>query len=393
MAARVQDLVDLITLYAPIEHSILIVGKHATGKSQVVFQCGELLKVPVVDFRLSQNDVGDMKGMPFHVNGRTFFAPPTWFPLTEEDAKDIKRLLNLTEEISLGTYGPNGILFLDEINRGTKETRQCCFQLIHDRKLNGRSLPPGWRVIAAVNPMDDWYDVDEMDAAFISRFIVVDFEPSIQDWLRWADKAQVHDAVVSFIEKHNEFLDPTKEELAEASTRGIKIVHNRRSWDKFAQMLKKTDSEGKSLLRKEAETNRKLLLIATQYVGLTAGTQFASYVMNDYQSLTAGMILNGWDSKVEGQLKKVLEEGQVTEIALYNKMMIKLTKTLSTLTKKQSANLYKYISTIEPDQRSDFWVKWCAECPAMSAAWINLENSYAELITSTYTPPSLKKGK
>ena len=79
-----QTVNTLISL--PRNHSVLIVGKHGIGKSDAVREAARLLGVPCVDQRLSQCDVGDLKGMPFCIDGRTTFAPPDWFPLREEDA-------------------------------------------------------------------------------------------------------------------------------------------------------------------------------------------------------------------------------------------------------------------------------------------------------------------
>lgn len=396
MAVRVQGLIDLITKDTPVNHSILIVGQHASAKSAIVFQCGKILDCPVVDFRLSQNDVGDMKGMPFHVQGRTFFAPPEWFPITEEDASVIKKLLNTTEEISLGKYGPRGILFLDEINRGVKEARQCCFQLVNDRKLNNRSLPDGWRVIAAVNPTEDCYDVNEMDAAFISRFVVVDFQPSKQDWFRWADANGVHDAVIKFLSKFPELMDPTPELLAEASAAGIKIVHNRRSWDRYSQLLNKMEAEYKagtrpvSPLNKSKENLERLLELATTYVGYMAASKFMSFVEADYNSLTADMILNGWNKDVAEQLAKVTKSGVITEIGRYNEDIIAYTKRIESgvLTKVQKENLTKYLKAIDNEPRSDFWIKWLAECKEMATLWLSDSPENGELTVVTFKKKS-----
>ncbi len=80
-------------LNLPIEIAILISGNHGIGKSAIVKQVAKFLDIPCIDFRLSQNDVGDLKGMPFHVKGRTVFAPPEFFPIREADAIELKDLL------------------------------------------------------------------------------------------------------------------------------------------------------------------------------------------------------------------------------------------------------------------------------------------------------------
>ena len=125
-----EQTVETLTIL-PHSHSVLIIGHYGLGKSDAVREAGKILGIPVVDQRLSQCDVGDLKGMPFNIDGRTFFAPPDWFPLREEDAKEIQGRLNITEG-SLIKHAPAGILFLDEIDRASREVQQGAFELALD---------------------------------------------------------------------------------------------------------------------------------------------------------------------------------------------------------------------------------------------------------------------
>lgn len=396
MSYNTQQLLDAIILDIPVEHSILIVGRHGIGKSEVVHQAGKVLGVPVVDYRLSQNDVPDMKGMPYLVQGRTYFAPPEWYPLTAEDAATIKKLIGLTEDINLGKYGDSGILFLDEINRGSKEVRQCCFQLVLDRTLNNRRLPPGWRVIAAVNPEDDNYDVYTMDISFVSRFVVVDYDPPASDWYAYAEKIGVHRSVYGFLKACPEWLDPSKEQLTEAANRGIIKLQDRRAWVRLSESLNRWDKQHQEGLRpipamdKSDENMIAVLRTASGYVGTRAAPAYLSYLRSNYSVLTAGQILNHWSDEVAVQIEQALADGQHMEITTYSTQLVdhirKLERTGTLhLSKKQAENLYEYLTTLPNEMRSNYWVSWNAACPEISLAWYNADQRYGDLIAGVFS--------
>ena len=91
---NVQDTLDVLMNF-PMSESIMLTGNHGIGKSQVVKLAAKKLDVPCIDFRLSQNDVGDLKGMPFRVGLNTVFAPPEFYPITLEDAKELAEAIGV----------------------------------------------------------------------------------------------------------------------------------------------------------------------------------------------------------------------------------------------------------------------------------------------------------
>ena len=301
-----QTVETLISL--PRNHSVLIVGKHGIGKSDAVREAAKILGVPCVDQRLSQCDVGDLKGMPFCIDGRTTFAPPDWFPLREEDAAELHTKLNLTAVLK---YAKEGVLFLDEIDRAVREVQQAGFELVLDHRLNMRYLPDGWRVVSAVNADGDIYHVNEMDVAFIDRFFVILFNPTNEEWFRFARKDnRIHSSIIEFLLKHDKLMDPAKE-VIEANP-GQKL-YSRRSWEKFSECLlnhEKLHNEGKkdySLLDKSAKGLSMLTLFAQGYLGTTTGVAFRNFVETDYESLNGDIILNKMTKETEEKIKKLVK--------------------------------------------------------------------------------------
>ena len=142
----------------PDTQNIMLTGAHGIGKSRILSDYFEGQGKRVVSLFLGQmSDPGDLIGLPSldESTGRTVFIPPYWFPKDNEPI----------------------VLFLDELNRARPEVLQTIMDLALNRKLAGRQLPEGSRIISAVNDGED-YQVVELDPALLSRFNVYRFCPS-----------------------------------------------------------------------------------------------------------------------------------------------------------------------------------------------------------------------
>ena len=144
----------------PAEQNIMLVGRHGIGKSQILTHYFQDKGFNVVSLFLGQmSDPGDLIGLPTkeEATGKTVFMPPYWFP----------------------TDGVPVVLFLDELNRARPEVLQTIMDLTLNRKLAGRSLPDGSRVISAVNDGEE-YQLTDLDPALVSRFNVYGFRPTAE---------------------------------------------------------------------------------------------------------------------------------------------------------------------------------------------------------------------
>ena len=162
------------------------------------------------------SDPGDLIGIPNRNNttGKTEFMPPYWFPL---DGKPI-------------------VLFLDELNRARPEVLQTIMDLALNRTLAGRKLPDGSRIISAVNDGDQ-YQLTDLDPALVSRFNVVTFRPTTQEWLLWADKVGVDARVRDFIRENPIWLDKNPDAKEGVDT-GLDKTPDRRAWKRVSDILK-----------------------------------------------------------------------------------------------------------------------------------------------------------
>ena len=207
----------------PAEHNLMLAGGHGIGKSEILTKYFSDKGMKVVTLFLGQMaDPGDLIGLP-HKNektGQTEFMPPYWFPV---DGKPI-------------------VLLLDELNRARPEILQTIMDLALNRKLAGRKLPEGSRIISAVNAGDQ-YQLTDLDPALVSRFNIVTFQPTVQEWLLWAKKSELDYRVITFIEENPIWLDKDPDSRENADT-GLDKTPDRRAWKRVSDILK--GSEGVS---------------------------------------------------------------------------------------------------------------------------------------------------
>ena len=183
---NITELLGLLEITPP-NQNIMLIGKHGIGKSEILTDYYSSKGMKVVTLFLGQmSDPGDIIGLPNKDDDglRTEFLPPYWFPIDDQPI----------------------VLFLDELNRARPEVLQTIMDLTLNRKLAGRSLPAGSRVISAVND-GDIYQLTDLDPALVSRFNVMVFQPSVQEWLLWAKKNSCDERVISFIEENPIWLD------------------------------------------------------------------------------------------------------------------------------------------------------------------------------------------
>ena len=125
---------------------------------------------------------------------------------------------------------------MDELNRARPEVLQTIMDLALNRTLAGRKLPDGSRIISAVNDGDQ-YQLTDLDPALVSRFNVVTFRPTTQEWLLWADKVGVDARVRDFIRENPIWLDKNPDAKEGVDT-GLDKTPDRRAWKRVSDILK-----------------------------------------------------------------------------------------------------------------------------------------------------------
>jgi len=188
---------------------VFVWGPPGVGKSDTVRQVAGELSHELIDLRAVLLDPVDLRGLP-HINGddKAHWCQPAFLPTNGQ-----------------------GILFLDELNAAPPLTQAACYQLVLDRKLGEYTLPEQWAVIAAGNRESDKAVTHRMPSALKNRFIHIDFDVDLDDWVRWALQANILTEVIAFIRFRPTLLhsfDPTKQE---------KSFPTPRTWEYVSDLL------------------------------------------------------------------------------------------------------------------------------------------------------------
>ena len=273
------ELMQLLDI-TPSDHNLMLVGKHGIGKSEILTEYYSSKGMRVVPLFLGQmSDPGDLIGIPNknEQTGKTDFMPPYWFPL---DGKPI-------------------VLFLDELNRARPEILQTIMDLALNRTLAGRKLPEGSRIISAVNAGDQ-YQLTDLDPALVSRFNIVNFRPTVQEWLLWAKKTGVDSRVTSFIEENQIWLDKDPD-AKEGEDTGLDKTPDRRGWKRVSDILK---------------ASGEMTPLVTKAVSAVVGAKASSALVS---SVSSHKIISGREVMMDfPKVKEKLEGYELHQLSVVN---------------------------------------------------------------------------
>ena len=159
----------------------LFVGDAGLGKSFITQQWVDDQKKEnpnfgFLDLRVAYLEAPDLIGYPEVKDGRTHFNLPSIWPTEGE-----------------------GLILLEEVNRGKQDMMNALMQLLTDRKIHEYHLPEGWIIAGAINPDDGNYDVNGMDTALKNRFEEYVIEYDHKSFIDYVKIRQWHPNVVSFL--------------------------------------------------------------------------------------------------------------------------------------------------------------------------------------------------
>lgn len=253
----------------------LLWGSAGVGKTDVVGQVAKELGIGFIPLYLAENsDVGDLIGLlDKDQNNRFFHLMPDWFP----------------------TEG-KGIIFLDELNRAHPDILQVMLPFVLTRKLGRYQLPEGWNIVCANNyNSNDFKTTDMSDAALLSRFCHIDFTPSEDEFISYAEDMKA-DTIAGFIREHKSMLEiKPKDKDFDSSM----MKPTRRSWLKFINPLE----------REDLGDNRYEVYCGL--VGMAAASSFFAYKAKSENSLDINKILKNYKSVRDTVLKSAGNKKEV----------------------------------------------------------------------------------
>lgn len=278
----VPELLDVVW-EMPTKMTVCLVGETGIGKTPIVHQwcASKNGYMKVLNFgHMTQEEISMIM---FNEQGTEFgFVPPSFLVELNKQAE------------SRGC----AVLFLDEWNRGDKALVNALFTLTDDRRIHDWHLHRNVLVVAAMNPSDGSYLVNEAekDHAIRKRLCMVYTKHDLMSWLDYTKKSAWHPLVPDFISGAPSFLYDTG---ARDAGKAFPCPSN---WEKVSRVLSAAEKSGKDL------TGAAVRILVEGQIGNVATSKFIEFVADQNTLIQPADVLANYkgQSKVRRKVAALL---------------------------------------------------------------------------------------
>ena len=198
--------------------SVFLHGRSSEGKSARVKQIDP--NCVIIYLRNATPESLNGKSVYNSETGEMIDIKPTW----------LKKLEIVCEK----EPDKNHIVFFDEITNALPSIQGIAFNIVLDKEVNGMwKLPDNARIVAAGNEMNDSLAANQLAEPLFNRFAHVYIETTVDKWLEWASKNNIHPAIYAYIAYR-------KDEALRSKYNGEKPNADPRKWEMASNILYKT---------------------------------------------------------------------------------------------------------------------------------------------------------
>ena len=275
---------------------VLLWGSHGVGKTEIVKQVAKEMDYNVTILHLATQDIIDLIGRPVTetVDGVEVqrWAVPSWL----HDAK------KLSEQ-----NGKPTLFFLDEFNRGPRLVLAAMLPFLIEGILHTHKIGPKDAVIAAANPANENYEVNELtDKALLNRLGHIVLSPTVSEYIEYLRHIGMDNVTIDVIKKNNEFAKIPEIELA------FEVEPSRRS---IVNIMSKIGKKPKKWIADNAPK------IIETYLGESFALKWCeAYAVGD-KSITLDMIqaYDAYKSDIEEALTTTIDGRRTVRIDILTK--------------------------------------------------------------------------
>ena len=318
-----------------------LVGETGIGKTPIVQQWVKNKNGYIKMLNFGHMTQEEVSMIMFNEEGTEFdFVPPSW-------------LLKLNEEAENKGCA---VLFLDEWNRGDKALVNALFTLTDERRIHAFVLHRNVLVVAAMNPSDGAYLVNEAekDHAIRKRLCFLYVTHDLMGFIKYTKEAKWHALVPEFIKADNVSLYDTK-----ARDAG-KCFPCPANWEKVSNVLKSAEKLGMELHSSTVES------MVTGQIGSLTSTKFLDFVRDQNVLITPSEVLFEYkgNTKTRQRVKALLTGNN------------KRHDVISNLNEGIAVELYS--SRPEPSQIAECLATYIADLPSDLLGSFTGQNLYAQ---------------
>lgn len=213
---RVKDEMTTDMQKGRVPNPMLGIGLAGIGKTEGISGLCKEMGIAFQEMRLVNYTETDLIGIPFLKDGRTEHGTNVLFPSEERDGK-------------------YGILLVDEFTSAPSNIQVPILQLTDKSRSVGQyKLPDGWKIVITGNGPNDGGTFTNLPGTVISRASCYRVVPTVESWLDWAGKNNIHPAIRAFVKYAPDNLHGYSEDEATGYDRAFPCP---RSWTKLSVLL------------------------------------------------------------------------------------------------------------------------------------------------------------
>lgn len=207
---------------------IALISERGVGKTSLFQQCASEMGVDHLALYAAALEGPDFMGLPDkdREKGITRYLAPQFLPTRRAVAE--------------GLFGPEGLLVLEEINRVPSDTVSVLYPLLLEKKINGHALADGWKIGVTMNPDTMNYAVGVLDDAMIDRFISIEIQTDLDDYVAYSLRNSPCDSVLAYLHANPESLLITKNA---ADSTALSKAPTPRGWTRVQELMNRCNLE------------------------------------------------------------------------------------------------------------------------------------------------------
>jgi len=198
------------------------------------------------------------------------------------------------------------ILFIDEVNHGSMEVLNHVYNVIEEGKkhIRGLKLSEKTLVVAAMNPDDGFYPVNELNPSFERRLLFIEVVFDRDSFIGHIREKQWQPSLISFLSTHEKMIwtDPSKFEGKQPPTPA--------GWATVNRLMQR------GVIKESEISSWKAGCLISGKVGEGAYGAFQKYVIEEYSRPVDGKKLMTGYKKVAKDLRKDHEDGKSDRVAV-----------------------------------------------------------------------------